>query len=288
MTKGDVIRILAPGLSASLQDLGMAGGRRFGVPPGGAMDDHAATFVNRLLDNPPESPILELLLQGARLAVLQDTWIALGGADAHCNLPLWRTVHVQAGQEIQCLQSRSGVWSYLAVKGGFDGHHSRPDRPGFSRGAIGQSLRAGDVLSVPVAMDFQLPSRVAGRVVAWDEQWDYAHPSPLRLWPGPQWHQFSEEDRARLLESAWQVTPQSNRVGYRLEGSPLKSVGHQIVSEPVLVGTLQIPQNGQPIVTMRDGPTVGGYPKIGLLDPPDVARLAQCRPGQSVRFQLET
>jgi antagonist of KipI len=96
---------------------------------------------------------------------------------------------------------------------------------------------------------------------------------------------FADRDRERFFNEPWTVSPQSDRVGYRLVGAPLASTPAQILSEPVRVGTIQVPENGLPIVTMRDGPTVGGYPKLGMIDPRDLAWLTQCRPGQSVRFQ---
>ena len=92
-------------------------------------------------------------------------------------------------------------------------------------------------------------------------------------------------DRQLFFGEPWTVTSQSDRVGYRLSGTPLTSKLPQLISEPMRTGTIQVPENGQPIVMMRDGPTVGGYPKLGLLDAADVAWLAQCRPGQQVRFQ---
>jgi allophanate hydrolase subunit 2 len=92
-------------------------------------------------------------------------------------------------------------------------------------------------------------------------------------------------DRELFFTQVWTVTSQSDRVGYRLGGAPLGSRLPQLISEPVRVGTVQVPENGLPIVTMRDGPTVGGYPKLGMVDPADVSWLAQCRPGQKVRFQ---
>src|SRR5438445_512056 len=169
-----VFEILEPGLGAALQDRGRPGWRRFGVPPGGAMDDHAAHWANRLLDNPPDAPVVEFLLRGPT----------------------------------------------------------------------------------------------------------------LRVWRAPQWDLFSETDRELFFAQEWAVSSRSDRVGYRLAGRPLKPSAAQILSEPVLVGSIQIPPDGQPIVTMRDGPTVGGYPKLGLVEAADVSWLAQCRPGVRVRFQL--
>jgi antagonist of KipI len=108
----------------------------------------------------------------------------------------------------------------------------------------------------------------------------------LRVWRGPQWDEFTEADRTFFFNRAWTVSSQSDRVGYRLTGEPLVTPHRSLLSEPVLPGTIQVPENGQPIVTMRDGPTVGGYAKLGLVEPTDLSWLAQCRPGQAVRFQL--
>jgi allophanate hydrolase subunit 2 len=108
----------------------------------------------------------------------------------------------------------------------------------------------------------------------------------LRVWPGPQWDLCPEPERSRFFDSTWQISPQSNRVGYRLEGAALKIDCGELISEPVRTGSIQVPPNGQPIITMRDGPTVGGYPKLGLVHPKDISWLAQCKPGQNVRFKL--
>jgi allophanate hydrolase subunit 2 len=114
----------------------------------------------------------------------------------------------------------------------------------------------------------------------WREIRDYNSPPALRVWNGPQRVWFSNG----VFEQEWKVTPQSNRVGYRLAGEPLKFEKRELLSEPVRVGTIQVPENGLPIVTMRDGPTVGGYPKLGMVDSADLSWLAQCRPGQQIRF----
>src|SRR5438093_6268474 len=96
----EVFEILEPGLGATWQDRGRIGWRRFGVPPSGAMDEHAASWANRLLDNPSTAPVLELLLQGARLGVLQDIWIAVTGAEAEATVRTWSAVRVKAGEVI--------------------------------------------------------------------------------------------------------------------------------------------------------------------------------------------
>ena len=278
------IQIESSGLGLSIQDRGRTGWRRFGLPPSGCMDDHAAVWANRLLDNPAGTALLELQFQGATLTLLEDVWIAITGGDFSCNAPLWRAVHRSEGDVVRFPQNRAGLWAYLAIEGGFDAESLFGSRSAYPRARIGRSLVASDVLARIAQHSFQLPAGVAGRTVPWSEHREYSHPPPLRVWPGPQGDSLAGAERDRFFATEWTVTSQSNRVGYRLSGPALQPHPAEIISEPVRVGSIQVPENGQPIVTMRDGPTVGGYPKIGWLDARDLSWLAQCRPGQKVRF----
>jgi biotin-dependent carboxylase-like uncharacterized protein len=250
------------------------------------MDDHAARWANRLLDNPADAPVLELLLQGAEISVRHDTWIAITGANAEGSHPSWRAVRVQSGETIRFSRQRSGIWIYVAVEGGFDAPRLLGSASVYTRGGLGRSLDNGDVLRRVNAGEFHLPEHVAGRMAPWSEQRDYRVPPPLRFWRGPQWEFFGEADRQKFFAQSWTVSSQCDRVGYRLTSDPLKPRDEQIISEPVRVGTIQVPENGQPIVTLRDGPTVGGYPKLGLVDAADLSWLVQCCAGQTVRFRL--
>jgi len=281
-----VMRVLSPGFGASVQDRGRVGWRRFGVPSSGFMDGHAASWANRVLDNPPSCPVLELLLQGASLEILQDVWIAITGADAGAAVPMWRAVRIQAGEKIEFRRNRSGLWTYLAVEGGFSSTTLLGSASAYARGGLGTNMKAGETLSRDLNKSFRLLAGVAGRIIPPQERREYDHPPLLRVWPGPQLRLFANGDRELLFNEPWTISSESDRVGYRLTGAPLTSMPGQILSEPVRVGTIQVPENGLPIVTMRDGPTVGGYPKIGVVDPRDLDWLAQCRPGQRVRFQL--
>jgi biotin-dependent carboxylase-like uncharacterized protein len=281
----DAFEILDPGFGATLQDHGRPGWRRFGVPPGGATDDHAANWANRLLDNPPGAPVIELLLQGAKLRARRELWLAITGADATASVPRWRAVRVQPEAAIEFPRSLSGVWIYLAVEGGFVAPRWFGSASVCVRAGIGMAFRAGDVVQAAGHKPFALPPGVAARVAPSAEQRDHRQPPALRVWPAPQVGLFSRADRERFFTQPWTLSSQSDRVGYRLQGTPLESRPPQLLSEPVRVGTVQVPESGLPIVTLRDGPTVGGYPKLGVLDPTDVSWLVQCRPGQSVRFR---
>lgn len=255
------------------------------MPSSGAMDDHAAGWANRLLDNPAGAAVVELLLQGAKLEALCEAWMVISGAEVEANVPLWRPFRVQPGDRIELKRNCSGRWSYLAVEGGLGGFEFFGSRSVCVRGGIGSALANGDVLSKLGGKPFELPAGVAGRTIPSLERRDYNRPPRLKVWPAPQTDCFDREQRERFFATLWTVTPESDRVGYRLGGVPIGAPPGQLLSEPVRVGTVQVPENGLPIVTMRDGPTVGGYPKLGVLDSADVSWLAQCRPGQQIRFQ---
>jgi len=281
----ELFQILDPGFGATVQDRGRVGWRRFGVPPSGAMDDHAAGWANRLLDNSPDAPLLELLLQGARFKALRDWWIAVTGAEAEANVPTWRALHVKAGDVIQFPHNHAGVWLYLGVAGGIQAERLLGSTSIYQRGQLGHPLAKGEVVCAAAETAFQLPPHVAGRSVSWSERRHYDTPPPFLLWPGPQWDFLSEPERSKFFDEQWTITSECDRVGYRLAGPALVLRQTQIVSEPTLVGTVQVPDSGQPIVTMRDGPTVGGYPKLGVIEPAQISWLAQCRPGQKIRFR---
>ncbi|MCC6231614.1 MAG: biotin-dependent carboxyltransferase family protein [Verrucomicrobiales bacterium] len=280
-----VLELISPGLGASLQDHGRRGWKRFGVPPGGALDDHAACWANLLVGNPLHTPVLELLLHGAVLRVLRPLTVSITGAalipDAE---GLWRTFDLEEDDEVAVPPPESGVWTYLAVRGGFLASRWFGSVSVFPRGGLGSALTARSLLHQAPHAPPHSPPHIGRRWVDPTEQRNYAHPPALRVWPGPQWDLFPEAARDRFFSQPWRISSRSDRTGYRLDGNPLSVSSVPLPSEPVLPGSIQLPPDGVPIVTQRDGPTVGGYPKIGVVDPADLSWLVQCRPGQEIRF----
>lgn len=280
-----VIEIISTGVGLSVQDYGRPGWRRFGVPPGGAMDRSSAAAANRLLGNRADAPVLEVLMQGAKLRVLEDTWIAIAGADLGCAIAPWTACAVSAGTVLQFPMNRSGLWAYVAVPGGFDADRWFGSASVDSRNGLGRPLERGVQLSAVTSASSFGYERVGRRVLAAELQRDFSRPMEFELLPGPQFDLFSSQARADLVSSEWTVSPRSDRTGFRLEG-PALNVPDSIRSEPVLPGSFQIPGSGLPIVTMVDGPTVGGYAKIAILREVDSDWLAQCRPGTKIGFNL--
>src|SRR5206468_2282879 len=148
--------IIDPGFGATLQDRGRIGLRRFGVPPSGAMDQHAAVWANHILNNPTGAAVLELLLQGARLKAIRSTWIAITGADAAPNVATWRAVRIQAGETLSFRENRAGVWIYIAVEGGFAGKQMLGSVSVYARGKLGEPFARGERLRKNLSAPFHL------------------------------------------------------------------------------------------------------------------------------------
>jgi biotin-dependent carboxylase-like uncharacterized protein len=279
-----VIEIISTGVGISVQDFGRSGWRRFGVPAGGVMDRSSAAQANALLGNRDDAPVLEILMQGAKLRVLQDTWIALAGADLGCELEPWTAREVKAGSVLNFPVNRCGLWAYLALPGGIDAAQWLGSASVDARNGLGEVLSRGSQLSALANSPAVSTERVGRRVLSITERRDFSKPPILRLLPGPQFDLFSHVSRAQLVDAEWTVSARSDRTGYRLDG-PVLEIPESIKSEPVLPGSFQIPGNGQPIITMNDGPTVGGYAKLAVLRESDLDWLAQCRPGTKVSFR---
>lgn len=276
-----VLEVRSVGLGATVQDMGRGGWKRFGVPPSGAMDPHAAARANRLVGNPDDAPVLELLMQGAAFRVLAPRRFAVAGAEAGAIIPAWQARLLSRGTTLAFPRCMKGLWTYVAVEGGFVAERILGSASAYPRGGIGRELRDGDRLEAghPIS-----PGRLSASWLYPCECRNYDDPPLIRVWPGPQWEQFDDMERAGFFSAEWEISNRSDRVGYRLEGARMNAPALGMCSEPVVMGSIQIPPNGQPIVTMRDGPTVGGYPKIGIVDPDSLPWLAQCRPG--VKFRM--
>ena len=299
------IEVLKPGALTTLQDLGRYGYQRFGVVVGGAMDEWSHQVANELVGNIDDEATLEITLVGPSLRFAQAALIAIAGADLSANvgghpIPLGRAVTIGAGTQLDFGSRVHGVRAYLAVSGGFGVTPVMDSRSTYVRGGFGgfagRALRRGDVLPIgsrartvphspkrPTAQPVTLvggpavaagPTHLAGEVVS------------LRVIAGAQWELFTPETLATFLTSPYQIYPQSDRMGYRLEGPALqRRHDFEMISEGVAFGTVQVPPDGKPIVLMADRQTTGGYPKIACVASVDLPLMAQLAPRQAVRFR---
>ncbi len=282
-----LFRVIHPGPRTSLQDTGRRGTKAMGIPPGGAMDLGILTRLNQLFDQPANTAAYEMLWAGLQLECLRDTWIAYGGAaqgflDSRC-IAAERTIFVKKGQNLQFQSRGSALWSYLSVAGGWRAEEWFGSRSVWPEGGMGRCLCRNDLLSTTISNAWKPPEGVAARFLI---PHDHSLNQPIRVYQGPQWQEFPSPTIHRFFETTWKVSIQSNRAGFRLQGEKLAAPAHQLISEPTLTGSIQIPPDGQPIVLLNDGPTTGGYHKIAVIHRDDLDRFRQSPPGQQLCFHL--
>ncbi|MCL5109906.1 MAG: biotin-dependent carboxyltransferase family protein [Chloroflexi bacterium] len=287
-----VLEVLEGGLLTTVQDLGRHGYEGYGVPVAGAMDAFALQAANALVGNDLGEAGLELTVIGPRLRATEGCLLGLAGADLGCVLdgqPLapWRSYWLPAGATLSFGGPRSGCRTYLAVAGGVDlplvlGSRSTYLRGGFG-GYKGRALRAGDVLALSAPAGRRLASPSAARFLALT----YGDEPVVRVLLGPQADRFTAAGMATFLDSTYEVSGDSDRMGSRLKGPRIEHTrGPDVISDGIALGSVQVPGDGQPIVMLADRQTTGGYTKIATVIDADIQLLAQCLPGASrVRFQ---
>lgn len=283
------IQILSSGPLLSVQDPGWRGHAQLGLGGNGVLDRAAARLANALVGNSAQEAVLEITWGGAGLRFTAPHWIALGGADLRAeldgrSLPNWSAQLAAAGSVLRFATPASGARAYLAIAGGLDaplllGSRSTELRSGFG-GGYGRALQRGDELQIRPGE----PARPAhGYWLA--AHWLYPM-RPLRILPGAQSALLDADSRQRLLSQSFQVDARSDRMGLRLQGELKLSRSLELVSAPLVAGTVQLPPDGTPILLTRAHQTTGGYPAIAHVVSADLDRLAQLRPGHAVRFQL--
>ena len=301
------LKVVDPGLFASIQDAGRFGFRRFGVPWSGVLNPEAAKLANALAGNPLDSAVLEFFQNGLtlqltegvlRLAVVGDCLLDLQRDTRRRVFRSGRSVKLLPGDTLQIGRVNSGKVGYVAVYGGFDlpvvmGSRSTYLRAGFG-GLNGDLLRAGSVLSVVATADagcnHHLPVVNFGADRS-EPPPDGRPPRTIRLIMGPQDDYFTRSAHQLLLSEVYRISHDSDRMGCRLAGPRLEhdpDKGAEIISDGLVPGAIQVPGSGAPIVLLADGPTVGGYPKIATVISADLPALATMMPGAQLRFAAVT
>jgi biotin-dependent carboxylase-like uncharacterized protein len=279
--------VVAPGFLTTVQDLGRPGFAAIGVSASGAADPIALQIANRLVGNPSGAPALEMTLVGPALRFERDTVVAVTGADA-AGLSGWRAHAVAAGSTVTCGPLANGARAYLAARGGFAvdrvlGSASTHLATGLG-GIGGRALAAGGRIAIgPPAGE-----PASGPVLPHDIP-GYRRGDPFRATEGPQASWFTGAARAAFHENPYMVTEACDRMGIRLDGTPLPLASpRELVTEGVVLGAIQVPAGGLPIILFVEHQTSGGYPKIATIASVDAARLGQLRPRDTMRFEPVT
>jgi len=281
--------VLKPGLFTTVQDKGRYGYLKYGVPVSGAMDTYSLVAANLLVENHPNDACLELTLIGPELRVLTKTQIAVSGAAISVTIngesvPLWQMLNVQEGDVVSFGKMENGCRAYLSIRGGINTPHVLGSRSTYVRGGFGgtsgRQLQIGDIIEgfevPPLKFERSMPEKLVPQ---------FAGHFKVHAILGPQANIFTEKGINTFLSNLYKVTPEADRMGYRLEGPAIEhKTKADIVSDALLPGAVQVPKNGKPILIMRDAQTTGGYPKIAVVITPDISLLGQARPDDTIEF----
>src|SRR5437867_5472788 len=284
------------GFLTSVQDLGRTGFREFGVSLGGALDPFALRVANLLVDNDEGAAGLEITFGGLQLHFADERAVAWCGGEFDVQiesmpLPAGHAARLQAGEELKFGRPQIGCRCWLAISSGVDvpvvlGSRSTDLRANFG-GFEGRALRDGDQLLLGEFPRSQTAA-TAG-ISSWTAPHDWARPATrnpiLRFARGADSNRFNASTLQRLTMEVFAVSPDSDRMGVRFDGSEMKREDKtDLISEAVAPGTIQVPPSGKPILLLGDCQTIGGYPKIAHVITVDLGIAAQLRAGDSVRF----
>lgn len=272
------------GLWTSIQDLGRFGFRKYGVPLSGAMDQQSAQLANLLVNNPANTPMVEITIDGPEIHFDKPTVIALTGANLSprlnsAKIHLNKPINIVDGDVLTFGLPAYGVRSYLAIKGGFE------LKPILGSCAMYQSVTKkarfenGDELTyTPTAKEVIQNAAVQVNPVHFFSEM-------IKVYPGPEFNMITENMRKKLLSEKFKIES-NNRMGYQVSNENMLTHDLQIITSPVVPGTVQITPSGKLMILMRDAQVTGGYPRVLQLSESSINRLSQKTTGMNFRFQI--
>lgn len=284
------LKIIIPGPLSTIQDFGFKGHMSEGFPQCGVMDPDAMAISNILVGNKQSEAVIEMTMRGISAQVSEPCAVALAGGDAVLYINgnasySYKAYELSAGDFITVGQMKSGCRAYLAISGGFDIPEIMKSKSTNLKAGIGgfkgRALKSGDIL--PTKKDYIPLSNMEKRIF-----YPYGHSksTTLRAVSGPQADYFSAGTSQIFFSSEYKISPNSDRMGIRLEGISLESLsGTDIISDGIAPGSVQVPKNGLPIILCSDRQTTGGYAKIATVISADLSKTAQLLPGDKITFK---
>ncbi|KIN63545.1 Urea carboxylase [Sulfitobacter noctilucicola] len=294
------LKIIQPGLSTSIQDLGRPGYFHLGIPIGGAMDRFALRVANMLVGNPEGAAGFEVVFMGPTIEFQKDALISVTGA----NLPpkidgtpceTWTAIEVKAGQTLSFDFLKSGARAYIAISGGIDTPPALGSRSTYPIGALGgiegRNIQEGDIIPLGEADMIEPGLSVPEKLRRLP-----GNPAELRVLPGLYWHRLTPASQKQFFADDWAVALEADRMGYRFKGgNPLEFVDREqpfgagadpsnIVDGCYSYGSIQVPGGLEPIVLHRDAVSGGGYFTLGAIISADMDLIGQLQPHTPVKF----
>ncbi len=283
-----MIEILQSGTRITLQDQGRPGHRHVGIPSSGAADRLSFALANWMVGNAWGTPALECTLGGQHIRFHKDMTIAISGAEMWAqingqNVANFSAFPVKKGDILTLSFARIGCRSYIAIPGGLSGETIFDSvstyEPAGLGGLDGRALKTGDKLDVT-------ETRASLRKIPIGYTPGLSNHVVLRARPGPEFEDLTLQSQRYLFINPFEATAQTNRMGARLKGNKIEMAENRsMTSGPLLPGTLQLPQDAQPILALTDGHCTGGYPRALQIIKADHWLLGQIGPGTKVSFQ---
>lgn len=294
------VKVIKPGLSTTVQDLGRPGYYHIGIPLSGGMDRLALKAANLLVGNREGAAVLEAVFMGPELQFTEDATVAVTGAELPPRVDgelreTWTAFKVKKGQTLSFDFLKKGARAYIAISGGIDVPVVLGSRSTYTLGALGgfkgRKLEAGDKLPTGKGRGAR-----AGRSIPEKLRRHPGPPAELRMLPGLYWHRITAEAGERFFEDVWKVAPEADRIGYRFRGGkPLEFVPREqpfgagsdpsnIVDACYPYGSIQVPGGTEPIVLHRDAVSGGGYFMVGTVISADMDLIGQLQPHTQARF----
>jgi biotin-dependent carboxylase-like uncharacterized protein len=294
------VKVIKPGLSTTVQDLGRPGYYHIGIPLSGGMDRLALKAANLLVGNKEGAAVLEAVFMGPELEFTEEATVAVTGADLPPKVngdprPAWTSFKVKRGQTLSFEFLKTGARAYIAVSGGIDVPVVLGSRSTYTLGALGgfkgRKLEIGDKLPVGKGRGAK-----EGRTVSEKLRRAPGTPAELRMLPGLYWHRITKTAGKQFFEDVWKVAPEADRIGYRFKGGKVLefepreapfgagSDPSNIVDACYPYGSIQVPGGTEPIVLHRDAVSGGGYFMVGTVISADMDLIGQLQPHTPARF----
>lgn len=275
-------KIISSGIFTTLQDQGRKGYQHLGITESGAIDEYAYLWSQKLLDN-KNCNALEIMI-GLKLEVQKETTISICGADLSFSInsmvkPIWQTYFVQVGDILSFPKRLSGQRAYLAVIGGFLLEKPYGSYATTLKENIGHKIQKNAIFKF-LPTDKKHTKRVKKEFIP-----HYDNTLTLRLLPSYQNNYFTKEEQDKFFTNEYVITIGSSRMGAKLKGIAITPSQGGIISEGIAFGSVQIPQDGQPILLLKERQTIGGYPKIGTVLAIDCFKFSQLAVGDKIRFK---
>ena len=283
------LEVLRAGLQSTVQDQGRFGYAHLGVSASGAADNFSLTIGNILVGNPKHYAGIEMTIIGDKYHFKSDAYIALTGSEFEAELdnksiPFWKRLPIKKGQILDIRSTKNGARCYFCVAGGINiedvmGAKTTHLTSGIG-GLHGRILKNLDELEFGPLDDLIKPTQKVNDSITTDTK-------IIKVTKGVQWPWFDKNQKNKFFQDLYQVTELSNRMGLRLIGNAIKAKkGNEITTTGISLGSIQIPADGQPIISFVEHQTTGGYPIIATVISADVRKVGQLKAGDYFQFEL--